>query len=195
MASSQVGPQLVEKIHSLDFFFFTLSSMESLSPFYGCVQFATIDLRLSLERNLFLSMGLSLPEDNIFTNGHLLIPYQKLVLQAKMCSSHPQGQRHWTNIACLFQRTGSSCILLVKSGGDSYYFSSYLRWWMNKLSPIWKKKKSYFPFINQVQTLFFFMAAYSSIVYVYHNFFIHLSINMLFPHWTWRCMYPYIFSS
>lgn len=58
------------------FFFFTLSSMESLSPFYGCVQFATIDLRLSLERNLFLSMGLSLPEDNIL-NGHLLIPYQE----------------------------------------------------------------------------------------------------------------------
>lgn len=59
------------------FFFFTLSSMESLSPFSGCVQFATIDLRLSLERNLFLSMGLSLLEDNIFTNGHLLIPYQE----------------------------------------------------------------------------------------------------------------------
>ena len=54
---------------------------------------------------------------------------------------------------------------------------------MNKLSHSWKKKKkSYLPFINPVQTLLFFMAEYSSIVYVYHNLFIHLCINMLFPY-------------
>lgn len=59
------------------FFFFSLSLPWKVFLLFMGVQFAIIDLRLSLERNLFLSMGLSLPEDNIFTKGYLLIPYQK----------------------------------------------------------------------------------------------------------------------
>lgn len=40
-------------------------------------KFPIIDLRLSSERNLFLSMGLSLSEDSIFRKGQLLIPCQE----------------------------------------------------------------------------------------------------------------------
>ena len=76
-AFSQVGPQLMEKIHSLDFFFFSLFLPWKVFLLIMHIQFPIIDLRLSLERNLFLSMGLSLPEDNIFRKGHLLIPYQE----------------------------------------------------------------------------------------------------------------------
>ena len=59
------------------FFFFSLFLPWKVFLLIMHIQFPIIDLRLSLERNLFLSTGLSLPEDNIFRKGHLLIPYQE----------------------------------------------------------------------------------------------------------------------
>lgn len=100
-AFSQVGPQLVEKIHSLDLFFFFFYGFHSFchgkSFSLLCVyNFPLLIWGLAWKGIYSCLWGWASLRTIFLGKVTCWYPTNKIVLQAKMCSSHPQGQRHWS---------------------------------------------------------------------------------------------------